>query len=216
MFSSQTLLERVMYLVPMLLSLTVHEFAHAFSAYRLGDDTAARLGRMTLNPFAHIDPIGTLLLPLLGIPFGWAKPVPFNPVGFTRRITMRTGALIVAAAGPLANLLLAVLTTVCYGLLARFAPAALHAQPAIVALLHIVIEMNVLLALFNLLPVPPLDGSKVVDGLVTLRWRPTWESLTRLAPFFLAAVIFFGSAVLEGPRRLTMGLLQRLLDLLVA
>ena len=81
-----------MVLIPMLLSLTVHEWAHAWSAYRLGDDTASMQGRLTLNPIAHIDPIGTLILPLLGIPFGWAKPVPVNPTRFRRGVGMSTGS----------------------------------------------------------------------------------------------------------------------------
>jgi Zn-dependent protease len=116
------LLAGVKILIPLILSLTVHEFAHAWSAYRLGDDTASRMGRLTLNPLAHIDPIGTVLLPLLGIPFGWARPVPINPARFRRSMRMSTGMMITAAAGPLANVILAVACTVAYGLLLRFAP----------------------------------------------------------------------------------------------
>src|SRR5262245_7955094 len=97
MFTSNWLLERVMLLVPLILSLSVHEWAHAYSAHRLGDDTARQEGRLTLNPVAHIDPIGTLLLPLLGIPFGWARPVPVNPIRFRRDVSMRTGMMITAA-----------------------------------------------------------------------------------------------------------------------
>ncbi|HMF44095.1 MAG TPA: site-2 protease family protein, partial [Polyangia bacterium] len=93
----------------MLLSLTVHEWAHAWSAYRLGDDTASKLGRLTLNPIAHIDPFGSLILPLLHIPFGWAKPVPVNPTRFRKGVNISTGMIITAAAGPLANVVLAVL-----------------------------------------------------------------------------------------------------------
>ena len=84
------ILDRLRIWVPLVLSLSVHEWAHAWSAWRLGDDTAARMGRMTVNPLAHIDPVGTLLLPLLGVPFGWAKPVPVNPARFRRDIHMRT------------------------------------------------------------------------------------------------------------------------------
>ena len=91
--------DRLLMLIPMILSLTVHEWAHALVAYLLGDDTAARLGRLTLNPAVHIDPIGTVLLPVLGIPFGWAKPVPTIPTNFTRRFAMRTGSMLVAIAG---------------------------------------------------------------------------------------------------------------------
>src|SRR5215468_292941 len=114
------LLNRLMYVPILILSLTVHEWAHAYSAFRLGDDTAARQGRLTLNPLPHIDPFGTILCPLLGVPFGWAKPVPVVPSRFRRDVNMRTGMMITAAAGPLSNLALAVVCTVLYGLLLRF------------------------------------------------------------------------------------------------
>src|SRR5580698_8792478 len=120
MLSGVSLLQGIKYLIPLILSLTVHEWAHAYSAFRLGDDTAARQGRLTLNPIPHIDPFGTILCPLLGIPFGWAKPVPVNPVRFNREISMRAGMMITAAAGPLSNLVLAVLCSALAGLLGRF------------------------------------------------------------------------------------------------
>src|SRR3712207_2268072 len=96
---SEWLADRVVWLVPVLLSLGVHEWAHAWSAWRLGDDTARLQGRLSLNPLVHMDPVGTLLLPLLGVPFGWAKPVPFEPLRFRRSVSLRTGTLLVAAAG---------------------------------------------------------------------------------------------------------------------
>ena len=98
MFNQQELILKVMGLIPSILSLTVHEWSHAWSAKMLGDDTAERQGRLTLNPLVHIDPIGTILLPLLGVPFGWAKPVPVNPLRFKRSVSMRTGMAIVAGA----------------------------------------------------------------------------------------------------------------------
>ena len=205
------LLERVMMIVPLLLSLSVHEYAHAWSAWRLGDDTAARQGRLTLNPMAHIDPIGTLLLPLMGVPFGWAKPVPINPAGFDRRFNMRTGMMISAAAGPASNIVLAVLSTVVYGLLYRFSPGTVVGNSGIAALLGMMIQINVVLALFNLLPVYPLDGSRVVDGLISEKHRPTWESINRFAPFLLLGVIVFGGTFINGPRMFLTGLLNKLL-----
>src|SRR5271157_1843260 len=106
LFDEQTILARLTFLVPLILSLSVHEWAHAWAAWRLGDDTARLLGRMTLNPLAHIDPLGTVLLPLLGVPFGWAKPVPVNPLRF-RGVSMSIGMLLTAAAGPISNIVLA-------------------------------------------------------------------------------------------------------------
>jgi Zn-dependent protease len=173
------------YLIPLVLSLTVHEWAHAFAASRLGDDTAARMGRLTLNPIAHIDPLGTLILPLLRIPFGWAKPVPVNPVRFTRKVSMSTGMIIVAVAGPASNAILALLCAVAFGLMARFGwyhDAAAH-------FLLIGLQLNIALAVFNMLPIPPLDGSRVADGLMPLRYRPMWESFAQYGPLVLLMLI---------------------------
>jgi Zn-dependent protease len=209
------LLAGVKIIIPLILSLTVHEYAHAWSAYRLGDDTASRLGRLTLNPLAHIDPIGTLLLPLLGIPFGWAKPVPVNPARFRRGMRMSTGMMITAAAGPLANVVLAVLCTVAFGLLLRFAPGAAMPGSGSRELLLIGIRLNTALAIFNMIPIPPLDGSRVVDGLMPLRLRPAWEGFTRLAPFLLIAVFIGAQYIMAGPMNAAYGLLERLLDVVV-
>lgn len=215
------LLNRVMMLVPLVLSLTVHEWAHAWSAFKLGDDTAARMGRLTLNPIAHIDPIGTLLLPLLGIPFGWAKPVPVNPVRFTRRISMRAGMMITAAAGPISNVILAILSTVIAGLLWRFRPTLMlgsldeatgaMSDSGLATFLQMTIAMNVALALFNLLPFPPLDGSRVVDGLMPLRFRPQWEVFLRYGAFGLLIAIVAGRYILAAPFALAFTALKHLL-----
>lgn len=199
-----------MLLIPLLLSLTVHEFFHAWTAWRLGDDTAARMGRLTLNPVAHIDPIGTLLLPLMGIPFGWAKPVPVDPTRFRRTVSMSTGDILVSAAGPVSNLALALVMAIAFGLLARFQPAVVeYGEPAWFLLNYMVI-VNVGLAIFNLLPIPPLDGSHVAESLMPYRWRGAWEQFTRLAPFVLLAFFFFGRHLLVGPRNFVIDLLNRL------
>jgi Zn-dependent protease len=186
-----------MYVIPLVLWLTVHEWAHAYSAFRLGDDTAAREGRLTLNPIPHIDPIGTILAPLLGIPFGWAKPVPVVPTRFRRDVSMRTGMMITAAAGPLSNLILAVICTVIYGLLLRFGLVGLG--KGLGRLLLIGIEENLMLFLFNFFPVPPLDGSRIVDGLIPYGYREQWEQLTRYSWIALLLVIYFGGTLLQGP-----------------
>jgi Zn-dependent protease len=202
---------RVMYLVPMLLSLTVHEWAHAWSAWKLGDDTAAREGRLTLNPVAHIDPIGTLLLPLLGVPFGWAKPVPINPLRFTRKVTMGTGMAITAAAGPLSNLVLAVLCAVGIGVLYRVSPLTLARNEGVGVLLMYGIQLNVALFVFNLLPIPPLDGSRILQRVVGYRHPHAWEQFSRVAPFILFVVIATGGLFLSRPIGAVNGVLYELI-----
>jgi Zn-dependent protease len=219
------LLRGVMNLVPLLLSLTVHEFAHAWSAYRLGDDTAARAGRLSLNPLVHADLVGTILLPFFGVPFGWAKPVPVDPTRFRRDLKMTTGMMITAAAGPLANVLLAVAATVLLALLARLAPQVIQGNSGLRTLLAGglvggrffvgLIGLNVMLAHFNLLPIPPLDGSRIVDGLLPYRMRPAWESFARLAPFLLVGVIMFGGRLIAGPADFVLGMLQSLFHAIV-
>ena len=200
-----------MIVIPLLLSLTIHEWAHAWSAHRLGDDTARLQGRLTLNPIAHIDLVGTLVLPLLGIPFGWAKPVPVNPTRFRRGVKMSTGMVLTAAAGPLANVFLAIVSAVAFGLVARFAPmSAGSGGLGIATLLTTLTVINVSLALFNLFPIPPLDGSRVVDGLLPLSWRPQWQSIVRLSPLLLVALIAFGGNIISGPALYVMGWLGKL------
>jgi Zn-dependent protease len=208
-FDKATLLNRLMILVPLVLSLTVHEWAHAISAFKLGDDTAAREGRLTLNPIVHMDPIGTFLLPLLGIPFGWAKPVPVNPARFRRNVSMGTGMMLTALAGPASNLVLAVLSTIIYALAARFKIEILTTG-AFRQLLRIAIQMNVGLALFNMIPIPPLDGSRIVDAFLPYRFRSTWETINQYSTYILLAVFYFSDKILSIPITLIVLLLQRL------
>lgn len=191
--------ERMMMLIPLILSLTVHEWAHAWSAFKLGDDTASRMGRLNLNPLSHIDPIGTVLLPLMGIPFGWAKPVPVRPENFRRDVNMRTGMAITAAAGPISNLVLAFVSAAAFGLLLRFKPDFLVANEPLKLLLLVAIQMNVGLAVFNLLPIPPLDGSRIVERIIPPSLREAWDGLTRYSPFILIGILFLGRGLLDGP-----------------
>jgi len=214
---SQRLIEGAILLIPLVLSLTVHEFAHAWSAWLLGDDTAQREGRMTLDPMPHIDPIGTLLLPFMSIafsspiPLGWARPVPINPARFRRGVDMSTGMMITALAGPFSNVLLALLSAAAYGMTLRWAPDTLAANPGLKTFLLSVAGMNVALALFNLLPIPPLDGSRVVERFVPYSMRDTWERVVQLSPFLLLAFLYFGRGLLVGPIGYFTGLLDGLI-----
>lgn len=153
--------------VVLLFSLSVHESAHAWMAHKLGDDTAFRLGRVSLNPIVHMDPIGTLLFPLIQIftgvlLLGWAKPTPYNPANFRPDVTLRRGHMLVAAAGPLSNLALGILFTVLFIVMFRAGFVDSYRHP-VARVLFTGISMNVVLAVFNLFPIPPLDGSKVAS-----------------------------------------------------
>ncbi|MGB0589108.1 MAG: site-2 protease family protein [Myxococcota bacterium] len=194
------MVQLVTVLVPLILSLTVHEYAHAAMAKALGDDTAERQGRFTLDPMSHIDPIGSLALPALlvlmntGFWFGWAKPVPYDPLRFSSKIRMKHGVLLVAAAGPLSNLLLAVLSA---ALLSAFPE-----NEAARAFLGTCVLLNVLLFLFNLLPIPPLDGSKVAYGLIPDRWNGVlsfFRSKPYIAPMAFMMVFLVGGRLIGPP-----------------
>ncbi|MBR3267599.1 MAG: site-2 protease family protein [Oscillospiraceae bacterium] len=171
-FDQETLIELFAHLVIIFMILPLHELAHAWTAYKLGDDTASRQGRMTLNPIAHIDPIGAILLLLTG--FGWAKPVPINPARFDRKHSMRFGVAITALAGPLSNLIAAFIGMVAFrfyllsdffkrGLIDSYLSGGeLNTALIIRLFFQFFIIVNIGLAVFNLIPIPPLDGSKIV------------------------------------------------------
>ncbi len=178
------ILDRITWLVPLLLSLSVHEWAHAWAASQLGDQTAARRGRLTVDPLAHIDPVGTFLLPMLGVPFGWAKPVPVQPNNFRADVSLRMGMLWTAAAGPLSNLVLGLASGLAYGLAVRSGFSG-----GLTEALYTMAMLNALLAVFNLVPVPPLDGSRIFDGLCPARLRPAWDRVQALGPLLLVGVV---------------------------
>jgi Zn-dependent protease len=187
-------------LVIFLISLSIHEFAHAWMAYRFGDDTAKNMGRLTLNPIAHIDPIGTIVLPLL-VGFGWAKPVP---VDFT--VLNKRQIFLVAAAGPLSNIILAVILAIAFHLL------PLQAVPIVGNFALLAILYNLLLAVFNLIPIPPLDGSRMVFArLKSPHAINIYRNISRFGIFILIAFIWFdGFYIIVWP---LVGLLYGLLGL---
>ena len=178
------------WVIPVLLAITLHEAAHAYAAWQLGDDTAYRQGRVTFNPLKHVDPFGTVLLPALLLImkapflFGWAKPVP---VAFERLRRLRRDMVIVAAAGPATNLILAIVSAVLFRAVWLLPEATLQWSGQ---MLYNSIILNLVLAVFNMLPLPPLDGGRVAVGLLPgVLARP----LARLEPYgmlILIGVIF--------------------------
>jgi Zn-dependent protease len=158
-------------LLILFVSLPFHEFSHALAAYRLGDSTAKYMGRLTLNPLAHLDPFGALLILLVG--FGWAKPTPYNPYNVRGG---KTGEVIIAVAGPISNLVLAIAAA----LPLRYIYATGVGVPdVVVSALSTFVMLNVILAVFNLIPIPPLDGSKLLYAVMSpqteRQWRPVLE-----------------------------------------
>ena len=156
------LLGLVLTLPAVLIAITFHEYAHAFAADKLGDDTPRRQGRLSLNPLAHLDPWGTIMLIFAG--FGWGKPVEINPRNFNRNISMSAGEAIVSIAGPAMNFILAIIFSIIYFAILKFAPAFVLTQLGmiIITLIQSIVVINVGLGVFNLIPLPPLDGSKVL------------------------------------------------------
>ncbi len=195
----------------LLISISVHESAHAWMANRLGDPTAKLLGRISFNPADHIDPIGTVLLPfmmlLLGGPMiGWAKPTPFNP--WNLQNPKRDSALI-SLAGPASNFVLAIIFAlpIRFGLIPFLNPFGIGNASEVFTLLQPVeklgfllsgmIVLNIILGLFNLIPIHPLDGFKVVGGLLSKSLYYRWLELERLGPLLLLALLFFGGGVIS-------------------
>ena len=183
--SVATLISRIITLV---IAFSVHEFAHAWSADQLGDDTPRNAGRLTLNPLSHLDPLGSLLLVVAG--FGWAKPVPINPYALERRSA--AGPMIVAAAGPLSNLLLAVLAAVPFQMGLMTPGQGGNLLPSLSSFMMEFIFINLILLFFNLIPVAPLDGEKVLEYFLPPSGRATLYRLRPYGPMILMFLVFIG------------------------
>ncbi len=175
----------------LIMSVVIHEVSHGFMAYSLGDPTAKYAGRLTLNPIPHIDPFGSILLPLIlallpgGLIFGWAKPVPYNPYNLSNQ---KWGPGLVAAVGPLANIFVALV----FGFIIRFSGVLPFAVPAaFIEIAIIVVLLNIVLAVFNFVPIPPLDGSKVLFTLLPYRMNHIQQFLEQYGFFLLLIFIFF-------------------------
>ncbi len=178
-------MEFLFIIVIVVMSVVIHEVSHGYAALALGDPTAKYEGRLTLNPISHLDPLGSVLVPMAGYLLGgfivgWARPVPFNPYNLKNQ---RWGEALVAVAGPLSNILLAIV----FSLVIRFAPVS----QAFFDLAVFVIILNITLAIFNLIPIPPLDGSKILFSLLPYRFQGLRISLERYGLFLVLIFIFF-------------------------
>ena len=240
MFSHISLPTVLISFVALLFSLSVHEASHATAAYLLDDDTAARMGRMTLNPLAHIDPIGTVVFPLLGLLFGgffigWAKPVIFNPARLTRRFQMKVSAALIALAGPLSNIVLGVLFTAITCMAVRMMTPSLMSRgnliqaaftgpealidmgldTGVVVLLGLggaLVKLNILLAAFNIIPLGPLDGAGVLGGLLPDSLQYRYNNFRYNRFWFLGLMLLMWLGVLQMMLRPIMGLAYALLN----
>jgi Zn-dependent protease len=188
----RTLASIIVVAIMLLVGFPVHEFAHALAAYRLGDSTAKLMGRLTLNPIAHFDPLGGILLAVTFIGtsfgFGWAKPTPVNPSNLEGG---HRGEAIVAAAGPLSNLILAIAAALPLRYLVANPDLALQIPGIALDVLNLFILINIVLMISNLLPIPPLDGSKVLFAFLPPRQAWQWRPMLEQYGFILLLILFF-------------------------
>lgn len=164
----------------LLIAITVHEFAHARMAYHFGDATAKHQGRMNLNPLSHLDPIGSIMILLVG--FGWAKPVPINPYNFN---SYRSGLRWVSFAGPMVNFILGFISLVILSILIN----AGLVQGLVLQFLVVLMQLNIFFAIFNLIPIPPLDGSKILMSFLSDKYLGYYRQLEPYAPLILLGLI---------------------------
>jgi Zn-dependent protease len=199
----QLIPQLVIYMVVLLLAISAHEAAHAWMSYKFGDDTARLLGRITLNPLAHTDPIGTLLIPIVGFIFGamgggrlpligWGKPTPVNPLLWRQKDLAN---VMVSIAGILANSLIAIIAFTIFKVLlvtGAFFRIPDGLREPVGLFLEFLLTMNISLAVFNLLPFPPLDGSKILETFLPASAQPILETLERYSYLILMALMYLG------------------------
>jgi Zn-dependent protease len=183
----------LIYIFVLVISVALHEFGHAIMAHKLGDDTPSRQGRVTLNPLAHADPIGTLLLPLVGSIYGastgyggglgWGKPVQWQPLRVTRKVSMSTAKILVAVAGPAMNVILATAIACTHVLL--LSQHVLARDSEVSQILVFAVLTNFVLFFFNLLPLPPLDGGNLAQSFMPYRYRDKFDQFARYSPFIV-------------------------------
>lgn len=212
-FLNMNLVDFISRVFVLVTAFSVHEFAHAWTANYFGDDTPRYNGRLTLNPLKHLDPLGSIMLMLVG--FGWAKPVPVNPYALQRRSP--AALMWVSLAGPMSNLLMAILAAVLFRLM-MLVYGNIQSQTVLgfgLLVLYDFISINLLLMLFNLIPIAPLDGEKVAEYLLPPSASQVLESIRPFGPMILMAVLFIGPMVglpiinwiITGPMNALLGLL---------
>src|SRR5690606_31047643 len=182
--SSDLLMRIGIFLICLILSIAVHEYCHALAADRLGDSTPEQQGRLTLNPVVHADPVGTLIMPIVAaftaLPLlGWGRPVETQPRNYTRKLSMRGGMALVAAAGPFGNFVLVLVVLGVAAIVAR----TVGLNPGVDMLLQTMLQLNVLLMIFNLLPLHPLDGGKILAAFLPARFEYVDDFLLRYGPW---------------------------------
>lgn len=185
-----TPIDTIFYIVILIMSVVAHEVAHGFAAYKFGDMTARDQGRLTLNPIKHLDLFGSVIVPILlilsqtGLVFGWAKPVPYNPNNLRNK---KIGTIVVAGAGIVTNLAIALF----FSALIRVSPFLNIDSSALLSISSSIVLVNIVLALFNIIPIPPLDGSKILFELLPLRFRKVEAFLEAYSFLFVIIFIIF-------------------------
>lgn len=183
-------------LVPFIMAVVFHEYAHGFVANYWGDNTAKSKGRLTLNPIPHIDPFGSIIFPAItmlsgmNILFGWAKPVPIDPRHFRK---LRPGLFWVSLAGPGMNFLLAVTSAFVFCAIQAWVPNTFYLYEPLVGMAYVSVTLNYALGIFNLIPLPPLDGSKIIEAFLPIEAARKYESITKYSFFILIALLMSGA-----------------------